>query len=191
MEKDKFVLVLGGARSGKSEFAEQLVSEAPGPITYVATAAVGDEEMRQRIDIHRQRRPATWRTVEETHWLPEVLDRYGREPGIILIDCMTVWTTNLLLDESLPHEGASDMEKEQFILQQAKFLAQQAVACTSKVVVVANEVGLGVVPPYPLGRLFRDVAGRVNRCLAEKADQVYFVVAGLAVDVKAMAVNKG
>ena len=142
---------------------------------YKRQAVVGDEEMRQRIDIHRKRRPASWRTVEETHWLPEVLDRYGREPGTILIDCMTVWTTNLLLDESLPHEGASDMEKEQFILQQAKFLAQQAIACTSKVVVVANEVGLGVVPPYPLGRLFRDVAGRVNRCLAEKADQVYFV----------------
>lgn len=189
MQRGKFILVLGGARSGKSEFAEELAAGWGLPVTYVATAAEGDLEMSRRIEKHRLRRPGEWQTVEETHLLPDVIARWGGAPGVVLLDCVTIWLTNLLLDESIPRMDALDAEKEDYIHSRVEELGGQASRCAAHVIAVANEVGLGLVPEYPLGRLFRDVAGRANRHLAQQADEVYFVAAGLALEIKSMAVN--
>lgn len=189
MNRGKFILVLGGARSGKSEFAESLAFQPGMPVTYVATAAAGDEEMSRRIEKHRSRRPARWNTVEEPLLLPEAVQRHGAEPGVLLIDCLTVWLTNLLLDDNIPFAGAGEPEKEEYIQGRVEELAAFTAAGKAHVIMVANEVGLGIVPAYPLGRLFRDVAGRANRSLAARADQVYLVTAGLAMEIKSKAVN--
>lgn len=189
MRNKRLVLILGGARSGKSLFAEDLAARAGGPVTYMATSVAGDDEMVRRVAAHRERRPAEWATVEETLQIPETIVRLGQEPGILLIDCLTGWLSNMLLDNRLPHPGASDNEKEEYIKSRVEDLASAAGKSGAIVLVVSNEVGLGLVPPYPLGRLFRDVSGNANRYLASVADEVYLVVAGLAVEIKSLAVN--
>ncbi len=186
MEADKFVLVIGGARSGKSEFAEKLVYKANLPVIYVATAEVKDQEMQHRIELHQQRRPASWRTVEETHDLVKIVEKYANEKAVMLIDCLTVWSSNLLLDPNWPYAGCEEEAKEDYIQKQAELLAETAAAASIKIIMVANEVGMGVVPAYPLGRLYRDVSGRVNQAVAAKADKVYGVFAGLPIDLKAL-----
>lgn len=189
MERGKFILVLGGARSGKSEFAEELAAGWGLPVTYVATAAAGDPEMARRIASHRERRPAMWRTVEETHLLPGVVARQGNRPGVVLVDCLTIWLSNLLLDDKFPHSNFSDTEKEKSIQSLVEQFAGQASGSPAHVIAVACEVGLGLVPEYPLGRMFRDLAGWANRRLAQQADEVYFVAAGLALEIKSRSVN--
>ncbi len=181
------VLVLGGARSGKSSFAEELAASSGSRVVYVATAAVGDDEMARRIANHRLRRPAGWLTVEETHALERVIVEYESRADVLLIDCLTMWVTNLLLDESLPVPGSTAEEKESFILEQARQLGETAASSPAQVIMVANEVGMGLVPANALGRSYRDVAGRVNQLLAQKAGQVYLVVAGLPVEIKSLA----
>ncbi|RKO66466.1 bifunctional adenosylcobinamide kinase/adenosylcobinamide-phosphate guanylyltransferase [Desulfofundulus salinus] len=183
------VLVLGGARSGKSNFAEELAASSGSRVVYVATAAAGDDEMVRRIVNHRRRRPAGWLAVEETHQLERVIREYERKADVLLIDCLTMWVTNLLLDESLPASGGTAEDKESFILEQARQLGRTAAASPARVIMVANEVGLGLVPDNALGRSFRDVAGRVNQLLAQEAEEVYLVVAGLPVEVKSLAVK--
>lgn len=178
------VLVLGGARSGKSRFAEELAAGFGSPVIYVATAAAGDEEMARRIARHRLRRPPEWQTVEEGFALEEVVRRYGQHPSTILVDCLTGWVSNLLLAEDLPRPGCTPEEKEGYILQRAADLAAAAAALPAKVIAVAGEVGMGLVPAYPLGRAFRDVAGEVNQLMARHAEQVFLVVAGLPVEIK-------
>lgn len=189
MNEKKFVFILGGARSGKSEVAEQAAAGLGGPVTYLATLAAGDEEMRQRIALHRQRRPSNWVTVEETHDIPGEVARLGKGRGVLLVDCLTGWITNLLTDDGVPRPGASDGEKEEYIISRVGELTEAAVNSAASVVMVSNEVGLGLVPAYPVGRLFRDITGRANRMVASRADEVYLVVAGLPVEIKSLAVN--
>ncbi|MGB9804190.1 MAG: bifunctional adenosylcobinamide kinase/adenosylcobinamide-phosphate guanylyltransferase [Desulfofundulus sp.] len=184
------VLVLGGARSGKSDFAEEMATSSGSRVVYVATAAAGDDEMARRIAHHRRRRPAGWLTVEETHWLEKVVRQCEKQADVILIDCLTMWVTNLLLDESLLPPGSSVEDRECFILEQARQLGRTASASPARVIMVANEVGMGLVPENALGRLYRDVAGRVNRLLAREAEEVYLVVAGLPVEIKSLAVGR-
>lgn len=184
------VLVLGGARSGKSSFAEELAASNGSRVVYVATAAASDDEMARRIANHRRRRPAGWLTVEETHRLERVIREYERKAGVLLIDCLTMWVTNLLLDESLPASGSTAEDKESFILEQARQLGGTAAASPARVIMVANEVGLGLVPDNALGRSFRDVAGRVNQLLAREAEEVYLVVAGLPVEIKSLVFKR-
>ncbi|MBI3979884.1 MAG: bifunctional adenosylcobinamide kinase/adenosylcobinamide-phosphate guanylyltransferase [Chloroflexi bacterium] len=177
----RLVLILGGARSGKSTFAEQLAAAMPGPIAYLATATVGDdEEMRRRVAVHRQARPAEWQTVEEPTDLAAGL-RQAEGARTILLDCVTLWAANVLLGESTEEaaEVAVDGRLDDFL---AAYEAGKA-----SVIAVSNEVGLGLVPPYPLGRLYRDVLGRVNQRLAARADTVYLMIAGLPVEIKALA----
>ncbi|WP_027717527.1 bifunctional adenosylcobinamide kinase/adenosylcobinamide-phosphate guanylyltransferase [Desulfovirgula thermocuniculi] len=185
------VLVLGGARSGKSRFAEELAAASGPRVIYVATAAAGDEEMARRIARHRLRRPPEWQTVEEGLALEEVIRRYGHRASSILVDCLTGWVSNLLLAEGLPRAGCTPEEKEEYILRRADGLARAAAALPARVIAVAGEVGMGLVPPYPLGRAFRDVAGEVNQLMARHAEQVYLVVAGLPVEIKGLAANRG
>lgn len=162
-------LVLGGARSGKSRYAEALVADLPPPWIYVATGRAGDEEMRRRIAAHRARRNRSWRTVEAPVALGEVLDAAGAAP--VLVDCLTLWLTNLLL-------GEHEIEAAVRALEEA--LDRRA----GPTVLVGNEVGLGIVPENALARRFRDEAGLLHQRLAARADHVVLVAAGLPLVLK-------
>jgi len=163
-------LVLGGARSGKSRYAESLFTALPPPWTYVATAQAGDAEMAQRIDLHRGRRAAPWQTVEAPHDLAFALDR-APAGAPVLIDCLTLWLSNRMLADA-------DVDAEIDRLEAA--LDRRA----GTVVLVSNEVGFGIVPDNALARRFRDLQGRLNQRIAARADRVVLVVAGLPLVVK-------
>jgi adenosylcobinamide kinase/adenosylcobinamide-phosphate guanylyltransferase len=170
------MLVVGGCRSGKSRFAEQWAA-AGGFLrkTYVATMVAGDdEEMRQRVLRHRQERDGAWRTVEEPLAVAEVLRRDWRQTDLFLVDCLTLWLTNLLL---------RDLGDAQ-ILARVDDVGDAVAACPVAVVLVANEVGLGIVPEAPLARRFRDLAGWCNQRLAARCDKVVFMAAGLPLYLK-------
>lgn len=186
--KGRLILVLGGARSGKSELAEKIASQLGGPVKYIATAAARDPEMVERIKLHRERRPASWHTVEEPANILEVL-KNGRRGDVFLLDCVTLWLTNLLLEENLPCNGASLDVKQAYILEQTE-AAAETVNQGQHLIIVSSEVGLGLVPEYPLSRVFRDLAGKVNQVLASKADQVYLTIAGLPLEIKSLSGQK-
>ncbi|HWZ67916.1 MAG TPA: bifunctional adenosylcobinamide kinase/adenosylcobinamide-phosphate guanylyltransferase [Stellaceae bacterium] len=165
-------LVLGGARSGKSRYAERMVENAAASGgTYCATAEAGDAEMAERIAAHRARRGPFWRTVEEPLALSPVIATETTPERPLLIDCLTLWLSNLLL-------APKPIDEEADMLCGALRLA------AGPVVLVANEVGLGLVPETPLGRQFRDAAGRLNQQVAALADRVVFVAAGLPLVLK-------
>ncbi len=160
--------VLGGARSGKSGYAEMLVTRLPAPWVYIATAQAFDNEMRARIAEHRERRAAGWRTTEAPIDLPAALRDAGNAP--VLVDCLTLWLTNLLL-------GNADLEA-------AAATLDAALDRVAPTVLVSNEVGLGIVPDNALARRFRDEAGRLHQRIAARAGRVVFMVAGLPLFVK-------
>lgn len=164
----RLTLVLGGARSGKSRYAEELVLRADPPWTYVATAEALDDEMRERIAHHRDRRGADWHTLDAPL---DLLGAIGRLPGAALIDCLTLWLSNVMF-------AGRDVEAES-----ERLLAALASA-PGPLVVVSNEVGLGIVPETPLGRAFRDAQGRLNQRVAAAADRVVFMAAGLPLSLK-------
>jgi adenosyl cobinamide kinase/adenosyl cobinamide phosphate guanylyltransferase len=164
-------LILGGARSGKSRHAETLVAALPAPRRYIATAQALDEEMRQRIALHRGRRGAVFETHEVPIGLPAALLRLGREPAPILVDCLTLWLSNLMLGDH--NIGAATTALESALE-----------ASRAPIVLVANEVGLGIVPENDLARRFRDEAGLLNQRMAARAGSVTMLVAGLPMRVK-------
>ena len=164
--------VLGGARSGKSRYAESLISALPPPWFYLATATAGDDEMAARIKAHRARRAASWHTVEAPRDVAGALGACGEAPA--LVDCLTLWLSNLMLVEA-------EIEAEVDRLEQA------LQAAAAPVVLVSNEVGFGIVPDHPLGRRFRDWQGVVNQRMAARADRVVLMVAGLPLVLKGAA----
>jgi adenosylcobinamide kinase/adenosylcobinamide-phosphate guanylyltransferase len=164
-------LVLGGARSGKSAFAERLVTETAATRVYLATATAGDDEMRERIVHHRARRGDGWRTIEEPLALVEALGREDRAGNAVLVDCLTLWLSNLM------HAGKdADAESRQ--------LAALLRETRATIVLVSNEVGLGLVPETPLGRAFRDAQGRLNQVVGAAVSSVAFIAAGLPIWLK-------
>ncbi len=165
------ILVLGGARSGKSAYAEELVIQSGLAATYVATATAGDEEMSARIDEHRARRGSNWRTIEAPDALEDALEREAEEGRAVLVDCLTLWLSNLML-------ANADIEAR------TKGLGDVAQRMKGLRVFVSNEVGLGIVPDTPLGRRFRDAQGRLNQRIAAIADRVVFMAAGLPLVLK-------
>ncbi|TEB16637.1 Bifunctional adenosylcobalamin biosynthesis protein CobP [Pelotomaculum sp. FP] len=186
--KGKLILVLGGARSGKSELAENIASRLGGAVKYIATATIQDPEMAERVKLHQGRRPASWLTFEEPTNILGVL-KNGKQGDVFLLDCATLWLTNLLLAENLPRCGAATAEKQEYILGQAQ-AAAETIHQGHHLIIVSSEVGLGLVPDYPLSRTFRDLAGKVNQLLASKADQVYLTIAGLPLEIKSLAEQK-
>lgn len=188
MSLGKIIMVMGGARSGKSDWSEKLAMALSDNVVYVATAGIHDEEMADRVKKHRERRPTSWQTIEETHKLSDVLMSV-HTGDVVLIDCLTLWISNLMLDELVPRQGATDDEKEEYILKEVKRLVSTARNNKIKLIMVSNEVGLGLVPDNKLGRLYRDIAGKVNQEVAKHADRVFVVMAGIPVDIKSMAVN--
>jgi adenosylcobinamide kinase/adenosylcobinamide-phosphate guanylyltransferase len=169
----KLTLVLGGARSGKSRYAESLIAATPPPWVYVATAQALDAEMAERIAHHRKRRDAGWHTIEEPHDLEHAIDA-APAGAAVLVDCLTLWLTNRMLAEA-------DMEVEAGRLEAA--LARR----NGLTALVSNEVGSGIVPDNALARRFADLQGRLNQRLAARADRVVLVVAGLPLIVKGQA----
>jgi len=164
----QLTLVLGGARSGKSRYAEALVTRLPPPWTYIATAQAFDEEMRARIKEHRGRRTAGWRTVEAPLDLADALRDAGDAP--VLVDCLTLWLSNLML-------GGADLAGAEAAL-------DAALGRAAPTVLVSNEVGLGIVPDNALARRFRDHAGQLHQRIAACAGRVVLMVAGLPLLVK-------
>lgn len=174
------IFVTGGARSGKSGFAEQLASTRQGAVTYIATAAPGDEEMRARIAAHRERRPTGWRTVEVEGGLAAALEQAAAGGGTVLVDCLTVYLSNRILAQGFIDVKATIGRIEREIAE----LSAVCERANGNVIIVSNEVGMGIVPDNSLARAFRDVAGRANQQLAATADEVYLCVSGIPVKVK-------
>lgn len=182
------ILVTGGARSGKSRFAEQLAATLGNRGLYIATMPVRDDELQERVKLHQQRREASafpWRTVEEPldpgKWLKAGEDRSGGEEDVVLIDCLTLWLTNLLLEWELEADG------DERLAAAIEGLATALAAANRPVIAVTNEVGDGIVPEYPLSRRFRDWAGWMNQRMAEVCGEVFLVTAGIPVELKRLA----
>ncbi|MGN5724566.1 bifunctional adenosylcobinamide kinase/adenosylcobinamide-phosphate guanylyltransferase [Acinetobacter calcoaceticus] len=168
-----FQLILGGARSGKSRLAEQTAISTQLPVTYVATAQALDPEMQSRIAHHQNQRPAHWSLIEEPLFLANALKKIDQPNQIILVDCLTLWLTNLLL---LDDQSVQQLECEQLL----KVLP----TLESEVILVSNETGLGVVPLGEISRRFVDEAGRLHQALGQIADKVVFCVAGFPMILK-------
>lgn len=166
-------LILGGARSGKSALAERLATESAREVVYIATAQAGDAEMAARIAHHRARRPQQWLCVEEPIQLANVLSEHAREHRCMLVDCLTLWLSNLLGDAD---EHAFERERTR--------LLDALPALPGELLMVSNEVGLGIVPLGELTRRFVDEAGRLHQAIATVSERVVFVAAGLPLTLK-------
>ncbi len=164
-------LILGGARSGKSALAQQKAEHTALPITYIATATADDTEMAQRIAHHQRQRPAGWTLVEEPLTLAEALQQHAREDRLLLVDCLTLWLSNLLASERAVE---SEIERVVSIVE----------TLPGQIILVSNEVGLGVIPLGELTRRFVDESGRLHQRLAAVCDRVTLVVAGLPHSLK-------
>jgi adenosylcobinamide kinase/adenosylcobinamide-phosphate guanylyltransferase len=181
MEK-MLTLILGGARSGKSTFAEHLAIEHGGKVLYVATAQAWDDEMRQRITQHQAQRPANWQTLEAPQAVGTAIQTTDQgDADVVLVDCLTMLASNVII--ALP-ESATDAEATAALTGEIDRLLGAYQTGSADWIIVSNEVGLGIVPAYPLGRLYRDALGRANQRLAAAADRVLFMVAGLPMTVK-------
>lgn len=178
------VLIIGGARSGKSGFAQELALKRGEPVLFVATATAGDEEMAQRIDQHQRTRPAAWSTLEApTHIGDEIPGQIG-EAKVVIVDCITLLLNNVFA--RYDHQGeqidASAVERE------VTAEIEGLIGCINRVdarfIMVTNELGTGLVPPSRVARLYRDLLGRANQRLAEVSEEVYLLVAGIPVRLK-------
>ena len=168
----KLIFITGGARSGKSAFAQKLANNLSKRVIYIATAGARDKEMKLRIKIHRKNRPSHWKTVEREKNVTEVLSRIAEKNEVILLDCLTLLISNLLLSG------------EEKILKEIRQLVNEVKKAKATVLIVSNEVGMGIVPDNRLARRFRDIAGRANQIVAQAADEVYLVVSGISMKMK-------
>lgn len=173
-KEQKVVIITGGARSGKSRFAQELVTRWGTEVIFIATAAVRDNEMEKRITRHRQSRPRQWKTIEETRDLVGAIEALGDEPKTIIVDCITLWLSNLM-------EGG---DEDNVIRRETERLGDLLQRSPHRCILVTNEVGSGIVPDNALARRFRDMAGEVNQILASCADECYLMAAGIPVKIK-------
>lgn len=172
-------LILGGARSGKSAYAEKLARESGLPVTYIATAQVYDDEFRQRVTHHQARRPKDWRLIEAPHHLADALQALQDTAfkQVILIDCLTLWLAQCICPDCAPPEGVSwEKEREKLLAVLPEF--------HGGIILVSNEVGMGIVPLGEINRRFQDEQGRLNQAVTSIADKVTFIAAGLPLKLK-------
>lgn len=174
--KNKITLILGGARSGKSSYALSLAKKYK-KVAFVATCLGLDKEMRERIKLHKESRPKDWETFEEPKELPKIIRNLSTKFDCILIDCLTLLVSNLVLSGDKQEEVVRKIKEIFSVLSEKK----------ARIILVSNEVGLGLVPVNKLGREFRDIAGKVNQIAATEANEVLFMVAGLPMNVKGKA----
>ena len=190
----KMIMVTGGARSGKSTYAEAIAKSLGENVLYIATAKCTDDEMILRIKKHIEQRPSNWLTIEAYRGFDTILPKHVNGIDAVLLDCMTIMTTNLMLDcpevynctltqwDDLTMEQVQEVENN--IHKEVQELINFAKSSELPFVFVTNEVGLGLVPEYKMGRDFRDIAGRVNQTLAKACDEVYFCVSGIPMKIK-------
>jgi adenosylcobinamide kinase / adenosylcobinamide-phosphate guanylyltransferase len=182
------ILVTGGARSGKSDFAQELARElAQEDVLFVATAEPGDEDMSRRIAAHRQARPAAWRTIEAPNHVGDAI-RQAAPAKVVVVDCLTLLVSNVLL--SLGDEPTSEAASYA-VNGEIDALIEASNNTQATIIVVTNEVGLGIVPANRLARLYRDLLGRANAQLAQHANKVYLLVSGLPLEIKSLALPRG
>ena len=170
----QITLITGGARSGKSRLAEELAIKHGDPLLYIATAGQGDREMAERIARHQERRGSSWQTIEEQYDLAGTLSGHDSWFKAILVDCVTLWLTNLLLK----------YEDKKVVLEEVRRTASVFPALQTPLILVSNEVGMGIIPDNPLGRAFCDLSGEANEILAASADEVYVTFSGLPLKLK-------
>ncbi len=179
----KTTLILGGARGGKSAYALQLANNS-NRVLFIATAESGDLDMQQRIDMHRSERPMHWQTLEEPACFAELARDIIDDVDIVIVDCLTLWVSNILFrnneDEACTRSELQD---------RVKALSDIIHNSSARWIIVSNEVGMGLVPPTKLGRVYRDLLGRVNQDIARISDQVVLMVAGLPFELKPVAAS--
>ena len=174
MGKGKFTFVMGGARSGKSRYAQELAKKIGKMVAFIATCTPCDEEMKRRITLHKKSRPRNWKTIEEPKDIKSALSKLKNKFNVVIIDCLGILVSNFLADGLKETEIKMEIESIARILSKSKFTP----------IVVSNEVGGGIVPDNPLARAFRDILGIANQVMARYADTVYVMQAGIAVKIK-------
>ena len=185
-------LILGGARSGKSTYAEKLALETDMPVTYIATAQIYDDEFKARVQHHKNRRPDHWKVIEEPHFLSTALQTNihkaskvsmnAPEKQCVIIDCLTLWLAQCICPECVPAEGMDWPAQREAFLAQLKLFQDNNFH--GKLILVSNEVGMGIVPLGEINRQFQDEQGRLNQAVAAIADKVSFIAAGLPLKLK-------
>jgi adenosylcobinamide kinase/adenosylcobinamide-phosphate guanylyltransferase len=170
-------LILGGARSGKSAYAEQLAKNSGFPVTYIATAQVYDDEFQQRIDRHKAQRPRDWQLIEEPHYLGNALGANTHEGRSLVVDCLTLWLAQCICSDCAPTEGVNWQNELAIFLDNLNYFK-------GNLILVSNEVGMGIVPLGEINRQFQDEQGRLNQAVAAVADKVFFIAAGLPLKLK-------
>lgn len=181
----KSILIIGGARSGKSRFAQELALKLGESVLFVATATAGDEEMQHRIEEHQRARPATWTTLEVTTHIASQVEQKIGEAQVVIVDCITLLVSNVFsqyTDQTSEQIDAPLIEKK--ITSEIDELVDCIHHIGASFIIVTNEVGTGLVPANRVGRLYRDLLGKANQLLAQRVDQVYLMVAGLPVPIK-------
>jgi adenosylcobinamide kinase/adenosylcobinamide-phosphate guanylyltransferase len=179
----RLTLILGGARSGKSTFAQHLAIENGGQVVFIATAQAGDPEMAARIAAHKAARPNDWMTLECPTGLADTWEARAISSDLVIVDCLTFLVTNLLLGAAPDVDQPDEDLATTLVTGEIEALLKVIQEYHCDWIIVSNEVGLGLVPPYPLGRLFRDLLGWANQSLASKADQVFYLVAGIPIPI--------
>ena len=169
---------MGGVRSGKSNYAVQIAKNIGNKVTFVATGEPLDDEMKTRIQEHKKNRPRQWRTIEQNRGIAGILAEETEQPEVILIDCLTLLVSNILVQTI----ELSEVENE--LLIEINEIISYMKQSQSHFILVSNEVGLGVVPDTKLGRIYRDMLGKVNQLIAENATEVYFMVAGIPLKIR-------
>jgi adenosylcobinamide kinase/adenosylcobinamide-phosphate guanylyltransferase len=175
--KGRIVLILGGARSGKSTYAQHLAEKTSSKVLFVATAQPMDEEMQKRIENHRNNRPVNWRTIETPRYIVQALKEQIGDAHVVILDCVTLLVANFLGD-------APDDQAEREVFAEIDNLVDYMKASKRIYIIVSNELGLGLVPENKLARIFRDLLGTVNQIIAQNADEVCFLAAGIPLKIK-------
>jgi adenosylcobinamide kinase / adenosylcobinamide-phosphate guanylyltransferase len=186
----KLTLILGGARSGKSTYAQNLAMTSGKQVAYIATARALDSEMETRILNHRRERPESWITLEIPKGMSQLNGLLPSHANLVLLDCLTMLVTNLILDITQDENAPDELAANDAVETEIDALKAAIHGSERDWIIVSNEVGLGLVPPYPLGRLFRDALGRANQRLADNAEEVILMVAGIPVPIHTFRIRK-
>ncbi len=180
----KCILVTGGARSGKSQYVFDQALKTGKAVLFVATAEAGDEEMRTRIEEHKKNRPTGWKTLEARTNVGKSIEQNIGDAQTVIIDCITLLTNNILMNNSSKSDTFDEAKIEAALMSEIDGILACIRRFNTEFLIVTNEVGMGIVPEYPMGRLYRDLLGKANQKLAKEAVEVYLFVAGLPVRIK-------